>query len=96
MGGFNLFEALTSCEDLLERYGGHELAAGLTVAEENVEELRRRLRAYAETHVTMAELVPQLAIDCMVQPAQLTIPAIEALSVLEPYGHSATRSPCSA
>ncbi len=86
VGGFNLFEALTSCEDLLERYGGHELAAGLTVAEENVEELRRRLRAYAETHVTMAELVPQLAIDCMVQPAQLTIPAIEALSVLEPYG----------
>lgn len=86
VGGFNLFDALTSCEDLLERYGGHALAAGLTVAADQVDTLRERLRVYAESHVTMAELVPQLHIDCMVQPEWLTEENIEALNVLEPYG----------
>lgn len=86
IGSFNLFEALTSCEDLFERYGGHALAAGLTVQADRIEELRTRLRRYAETHVTMAELVPQLHIDCMVQPEWLTQENIESLSVLEPYG----------
>lgn len=86
VGGFNLFDALTSCEDLLERYGGHALAAGLTVDVGNIEALRDRLRAYAETHVTMAELVPQLHIDCMVRPDWLTIEQIEGLATLEPYG----------
>lgn len=86
VGGFNLFDALTSCGDLLERYGGHALAAGLTVDADNIGALRDRLRAYAETHVTMAELVPQLHIDCMVHPAWLTLEQVEGLSVLEPYG----------
>ncbi|MGO5028374.1 single-stranded-DNA-specific exonuclease RecJ [Candidatus Agathobaculum pullicola] len=86
VGGFNLFDALTSCEDLLERYGGHALAAGLTVDADKVDTLRERLRAYAETHVTMAELVPQLHIDCMVRPEWLTEENIQALNVLEPYG----------
>ena len=86
VGGFNLFDALTSCEDLLERYGGHALAAGLTVDVGNIDALRDRLRAYAETHVTMAELVPQLHIDCMVRPDWLTIEQIEGLATLEPYG----------
>lgn len=86
VGGFNLFDALTSCEDLLERYGGHALAAGLTVDVGNIDALRDRLCAYAETHVTMAELVPQLHIDCMVRPDWLTIEQIEGLATLEPYG----------
>ena len=86
IGSFNLFEALTSCEDLFERYGGHALAAGLTVQADRIEELRTRLRKYAETHVTMAELVPQLHIDCMVQSEWLTKENIESLGVLEPYG----------
>ena len=86
VGGFNLFDALTSCEDLLERYGGHALAAGLTVDVGNIDALRDRLRAYAETHVTMAELVPQLHIDCMVRPDWLTIEQVEGLATLEPYG----------
>ena len=86
IGSFNLFEALTSCEDLFERYGGHALAAGLTVQADRIDELRTRLRKYAETHVTMAELVPQLHIDCMVQSEWLTQENIESLSVLEPYG----------
>ena len=53
---------------------------------DRIDELRTRLRKYAETHVTMAELVPQLHIDCMVQSEWLTQENIESLSVLEPYG----------
>lgn len=86
VSGFNLFEALTACGDLLERYGGHELAAGLTVSADKVEALRARLRAYAESHVTMADLIPQLAVDCAIEPSAITLENIEALSVLEPYG----------
>ena len=56
--GFNLFEALASCEDLLQKYGGHELAAGLTVSRDQVEPLRARLKAYAEDRVTAADLQP--------------------------------------
>ena len=84
--GFNLFEALTGCEELLERYGGHELAAGLTVDGAHIEALRARLRAYAENHVTMADLVPQLRIDCMIEPEWITLENIRALGLLEPYG----------
>ena len=84
--GFNLFDALTSCEDLLDRYGGHELAAGLTIDADKIDTLRARLRDYAERHVTMADLIPQLHIDCMVEPEWITMENIEALSILEPYG----------
>lgn len=54
IGSFNLFDALTSCSDLLDRYGGHALAAGLTIDESNIDALKARLKAYAETHVTRA------------------------------------------
>ncbi len=84
--GFNLFDALTSCEELLDRYGGHELAAGLTVKAENVEELSRRLHRYADENVRMSELVPRLHIDCEAKPEDITIGNVRALSVLEPYG----------
>ena len=57
-----------------------------TVQADRIEELRTRLRKYAETHVTMAELVPLVHIDCMVQSEWLTQENIESLSVLEPYG----------
>ncbi len=86
IGSFNLFDALTSCADLLDRYGGHALAAGLTIDEGNIPELKRRLKDYAETHVTRQQLIPQLHIDCMVEKEWLTIENIEGLSMLEPYG----------
>ena len=86
IGSFNLFDALTSCSDLLDRYGGHALAAGLTIDESNIDALKARLKAYAETHVTRQQLIPQLHIDCMVEKEWLTIENIEGLSMLEPYG----------
>ena len=45
-GGFNLFSALESCADLLEGFGGHELAAGFTISEENIDAFRARMNRY--------------------------------------------------
>lgn len=67
IGSFNLFDALTSCSDLLDRYGGHALAAGLTIDESNIDALKARLKAYAETLYPGQQLIPQLHIDCMVE-----------------------------
>lgn len=84
--GFNIFEALASCEGLLDRYGGHELAAGLTVPAKNIKELQRQLKNFAAENITMADLIPQLHIDCVAEPSEITLEGIESLSILEPYG----------
>lgn len=84
--GFNLFEALSSCEDLLEKYGGHELAAGLTVEKDKIEALKARLKEYAENHVKMSDLVPQIQIDCEIEPQKITQQDIADMEKLEPYG----------
>lgn len=84
--GFNLYEALGECADLLERYGGHELAGGLSVSRENLEALRARLEACAERCAMEEPLEPCLNIDCAIDPRDLTIDSVKSLSVLEPFG----------
>ncbi len=84
--GFNLYNALSENADLLERYGGHELAVGLSVQRENLRALRRRLEACAERCATEEPLEPCLNIDCAVDPRELTIREVKSLSVLEPFG----------
>ncbi len=84
--GFNLYEALNSCGDLLERFGGHELAVGLSVSRENLPELKRRLEEYAETHWREEDLRPCLDVDCAVGPDDLTLEQVRSLAVLEPFG----------
>lgn len=84
--GFNLFEALSEHADLLEKYGGHELAAGLTIRKDKIETLKARLKEYAENHMEMADLVPQIQIDCELEPENITQADIEDMAKLEPYG----------
>lgn len=83
--GFHLFQALASCSDLLERYGGHELAVGLTVSAHCIPALQQRLYALAQ-QITTTALLPQLRIDGMIAPENMTLEHIRELSVLEPYG----------
>ena len=86
--GLNLVEALASCSDLLEKYGGHELAAGLTVKRENLPELRRRLNEYARSCMSRKDLTPQLEAECELDARDLTMEQAEELWQLEPYGVS--------
>lgn len=81
--GFSLFDALTASADTLQKYGGHELAAGLTVREEDIAKFRERINEYAKgTSVPIASL----KIDCRVKPRVLTLDTAKALKAFEPYG----------
>jgi len=86
-GTFAIYDALCSCEDILENFGGHEMAAGVTVAEEKIDELRKRISVfYHENLKTLPE--SGLMLDFEVEkPELLTISNIEALENLEPFGN---------
>ena len=85
-GAFGLYDALRSCEDLLLNYGGHEKAAGVTIAEENIEEFRRRITMYYLDNIKTAPR-PGLRLDFIVEkPELLTVRNVEALKSLEPFG----------
>jgi len=90
IAGFNITQALDACADLLVRYGGHSMAAGLTVTNENLPELLRRLNSLAEQSLQGLELAPVLAIDKEIALDSLPaaeIPRIfEMVSLLEPTG----------
>mgnify|MGYP001525038321 FL=1 len=61
--GFDLYQAVESCSDLLENFGGHIYAAGLTMRPENVDEFTRRFNEYVERHIDPQMLIPQVEID---------------------------------
>lgn len=84
--GFNLFEALSDAGDLLEKYGGHELAAGLTIQRGQFEAFKKRITAYAAEHLQQVSLNPVLQIDCQLEPAFINLENVEGLSALEPFG----------
>lgn len=84
--GMNLVHALASCQDLLLRFGGHELAAGLSLRRADVPELRRRLNAYAAEHLTDEMLCVSLEADCEVCMEELTERLVEETDRLEPFG----------
>lgn len=84
--GFNLYEALCDSAPLLERFGGHELAAGLTIREENIQQFRENMEAWAREHVNPQELMPILHIDCPIAPEFISTEATRGLDVLEPFG----------
>ena len=86
ISGMNLFEALSSCEDLLEKSGGHELAAGLTVKRKNLPKLIERLEEYASKCFNDGESQRILEIDTEISTAEINFKLAEELSLLEPYG----------
>ncbi len=86
--GMNLFEALTACEDLLVKFGGHELAAGLTVERGRLDEFRARINAYAAAHLPPEGLSVAVEADCEISLNEVNIPLAEELSLLEPFGVS--------
>ena len=84
---FNLIEALAECADLLDHYGGHARAAGLTVANDKVEELRARLLRRARERLTADDLRPSLNLDLDLALSDLGYGTVDALARLEPFGH---------
>ncbi len=90
IGTFNLFEALSSSVDCLEGFGGHAMAAGVTVRRENVETLRSRMREFYFAHSDHA--APELKADIRIDRADyLTKEGVESLDLLEPCGNGNPR-----
>lgn len=84
-GGFNLFSALSACADRLEGFGGHALAAGLTIRRENIDAFRAAFSDYYRAHAE--ECVSTLDIDlCVDDPSLLTLECVEDLERMEPCG----------
>lgn len=86
--GMNLVEALTHCADLLIKYGGHELAAGLSVGRSNLAAFRRRINDYARGCFSEKEPVPVLEAECELIPADIHMTQAGELYRLEPFGVS--------
>ena len=86
-GGFNLFAALEQCADLLEGYGGHALAAGLTVSQQNIEQLRKRINAWAAKEYPVLPS-PPVQLDVPVRLSELNVQEVAGLSALAPFGNS--------
>lgn len=82
--GVNLFSALSSCKEYLIKFGGHEQAAGLSIAEENIDALRVALNREVED--AMRNYQPSMHIDFEAEPGELTLDEVRSLRVLEPYG----------
>ena len=82
----NLFDALSSCEDLLAAFGGHSQAAGLSIAEENIEEFSKKINEFAKKNIDVATLVPKLLIDCNLSGQNVTMQAAKMIESLAPFG----------
>lgn len=86
--GLNLVNALSYCSDLLERFGGHELAAGLTIKRKNIEALREKMNEYAKKCFEEHSPENTMEIDCLLSPASISLALAEEIDFLEPYGVS--------
>jgi single-stranded-DNA-specific exonuclease len=87
-GNFKMYSALKKCGDLLINYGGHEMAAGLTICEENIGEFRRRITEIYHDTIKIPP-VPTLRADFEVEkPELLELANVEALEALEPFGNA--------
>lgn len=84
--GFNLFKALVGCESLLERFGGHEMAAGLSLNAENLPLFRRTINEYANREIKEEDLVPKIRIDAFIKPEDINLENAEELELLAPFG----------
>ena len=86
---YSMYEELVKCSDLLTQFGGHPMAAGLSMAEENIERFRKRLNE----NCTLSEedLIPTVMIDVPMPISYLTETLTEELKVLEPFGKGNTK-----
>lgn len=84
--GFSLFEAICACGDLLIKFGGHPMAAGITLKPENIEAFRKRINQYAAEHFPQMP-TQTVTLDCKLNPAALSVSMAQNLTQLEPFGN---------
>lgn len=86
IGTYHLLNALETCPELFEQFGGHAAAAGMKIKVENIDKLRERLCAHAVENITGDDLFPEIKIDAVIKPESLDLRLVEELSKFEPFG----------
>lgn len=86
--GFDLHKALMECDKYLTNYGGHSLAAGLSLNTKDFEKFKNMINEYAEKNIKDEDLIPTINIDLKLEDSQLNIGDVEELKLLEPFGQS--------
>ncbi len=86
VGGFDVYKAIDSCRDLLENFGGHTYAAGLSMKVENVPEFKRRFEAYVNEHILDSQIQPELNIDGLLDFKDISHRFFVDLRKFAPFG----------
>lgn len=84
--GLNLVEALTDSSDLLIKFGGHELAAGLSITREQLPAFRHRINEYVKSHTSEGEAGTGVDVDCILSATDITVQTADEIALLEPFG----------
>lgn len=84
--GFDIYSAIDSCRDLLENFGGHTYAVGLSLKEENIPEFTRRFEEYVAANILPSQLKPTFEIDAIITFAELTPEFVSTLRRFNPFG----------
>ena len=83
---FDIYDAIDHCSDLLEHFGGHKYAAGLSMKPENLPEFRRRFEAYVSEHLVDEDFVPELEVDLKINFSDITNKFMRILNQFAPFG----------
>ncbi|MCR5779178.1 MAG: single-stranded-DNA-specific exonuclease RecJ [Bacteroidaceae bacterium] len=86
VAGFDIYKAIDSCRDLLENFGGHTYAAGLSMKVENVPEFKRRFEAYVNENILPAQIEPEMNIDGKLEFQDINIRFYNDLRKFAPFG----------
>ncbi len=84
--GMNLVDALFYCEEHLVKFGGHELAAGLSVTRGSLRAFRDKINEYARNNLTAEDMVPTVEADCEIDFSDVSLALAKGIQMLEPYG----------
>ena len=84
--GFDIYSAIKSCRDLLENFGGHTNAVGLTLKEENIPEFKKRLEDYVENHIETDQVTPSIDVDCELGFNEINDSFIKYMKLFNPFG----------
>lgn len=84
--GFDLYQAIEECSDLLENFGGHMYAAGLTLKVENIPEFTSRFERIVKENITVDQLIPQIEIDSEINLKDINDKFVRILKQFEPFG----------
>jgi single-stranded-DNA-specific exonuclease len=86
IAGFNLFQNLSTCQEILPHFGGHPMAAGMTLKIEDVSELRSRLNSLAEDQLLDDDFIPVTMLDEEIQLSEINLSTLDELNLLSPFG----------